>query len=232
MLLLHCGSTKCSKFLRGLCSDSCQQPATRGAAAAGGIFPSPKSGDGGGLTVVSGPFSNFAAAKKCSVQRFWLRDAEMPSRCPLGKSTPPGEPAPTSALPPNAEESQWCQVLPFSAKFGSEYCIHSVAGREAPRAGIGRGDRRLNAKAKDHAEDRLRAPWSLWRADVGIQVWRRSVEDLMFSAPLWASPRADRPRYGRMRCVQSCRRHATTLLRRQQGGGQLGRAVLAKATLP
>ena len=35
----------------------------------------------------------------------------------------------------------------------------------------------LNTKAKDNAEDRLRAPWSLRRADVGIQVWRRSVED-------------------------------------------------------
>ena len=43
---------------------------------AGGIFPSPKIGDGGGLTVLSGPFSNFAAAKSAA-SRFLWREAEI-----------------------------------------------------------------------------------------------------------------------------------------------------------
>ena len=35
----------------------------------GGIFPSPKIGDGGGLTVISGPFLNFAAANGQKVEK-------------------------------------------------------------------------------------------------------------------------------------------------------------------
>ena len=42
----------------------------RGGPPAGGIFPSPKIGDGGGLTVVSGPFLNFAAAKSLASTGF------------------------------------------------------------------------------------------------------------------------------------------------------------------
>ena len=39
-------------------------------AAGGGIFPSPKIGDGGGLTVFSGPFSDFAAAQTAASRGF------------------------------------------------------------------------------------------------------------------------------------------------------------------
>jgi hypothetical protein len=39
----------------------------------------------------------------------------MASGCRLGMSTPPAQRVQTSALPPNAEESQWRQVLQFSS---------------------------------------------------------------------------------------------------------------------
>jgi hypothetical protein len=45
----------------------------RGAGGWGRIFPSPKIGDGGGLTVIPGPFSNFCSCKSCDVHRFGER---------------------------------------------------------------------------------------------------------------------------------------------------------------
>jgi hypothetical protein len=51
----------------------------------GGIFPSPKSGDGGGLTVFTGPFLNFAAAKSAALRGFGLKDAENAVPLPSGR---------------------------------------------------------------------------------------------------------------------------------------------------
>ena len=54
------------------------------------FFLSPISGDGGGLTVVAGSLLKFCSGKKMQRPVVCRRDPEMGSRCPPGKSTPPG----------------------------------------------------------------------------------------------------------------------------------------------
>jgi hypothetical protein len=63
----------------------------KGAGAPRGVFfLSPKSGDGGGLTVFTGPFSNLAAAKNLQRLEVLAEGRRDAVRLPSGKSTPLG----------------------------------------------------------------------------------------------------------------------------------------------